>query len=278
MNVHALSATLCILAAVVVHASDTIPRDAPLPDAQQIKQRVLETERKARKDKENYLCAVHEESEELDANGKLKKSETREIEQFFVNGQQIEHTLSKDGKTLTGDAAKKEQEKVDKEVKKFSDPKQVNKAEQEDEKQADMLLRALRFTNGHRDFVNGRSIVSFDLSGDPNFKPKSLEEKLAQSLMGKIKVDEETGELTDLHVTTDHDIKVFGFLGNLKKGFQFHMNQERQPDGVWIPTFVAGNGGARALFMNRQFRFLEKTSRCRLFNVESTVTVGVPKQ
>ncbi len=276
MRIQALLASIYLLSASA-NATDTIPKEAPLPDPQQFKERVIATERKAQKDKENYLCSVYEENEELDAKGNLKKRETREIEQFFVHGQQIDHTLSKDGKPLTGDAAKKEQEKVDKEVKKFSDPKQVQKAEQEDEKQADMLLRALRYTNGHRDAVNGRSIVSYDLSGDPNFKPKSLEEKVAQSLVGKIKVDEETGELTDLQVTTDHDIKVLGFMGNLKKGFQFHLIQERQPDGVWIPIFAAGNGGARALFMNRQFRFLEKTNRCRLFNVESTTTFGEVK-
>jgi hypothetical protein len=262
---------------VTASAADNAAPDAPLPDAQQIKDRVFANERKARKDKENYLCEVHEENEEFDSNGSLKKKETRDIEQFFVNGQEISHLLSKDGRPLTGDAARKEQEKVDKEVKKFSDLKQVSKADQEDEKQADMLLRALRYTNGRRNSENGRSVISYDLSGDPNFRPRNLEEKVAQALVGKIRVDEQTGELTDLQVTTDRDIKVFGFVGNLKKGFQFRLIQERQPDGVWIPTYVAGNGTGRALFMSRQVRFLSKTNHCHLYNVDSTSTVADPK-
>ena len=253
------------------------PSAEPLPDARQLKDRVIATEKKAEKDKERYLCDVNEESDEFDNNGSLKKHRSREMEQFFVNGQEISHVLARDGKTLTGDDEKKEQDRVNKEVRKFSDPKQVKKAEQEDEKQAEILLRALRYTNGHREYRVGRSIVVYDLSGDPDFHPKSLEEKLAQALSGRAWVDEETGELLELRVLTDHDIKVFGFVGNLKKGFQFHLTQQRQPDGVWIPNFIEGNGNGRALFFSRGFRFKVKTDRCRLYNVDSSTGAITPK-
>lgn len=261
---------------VTVAAAENIPPDAPMPDPRQLKERILETERKAIKDKERYLCEVHEETDEADPNGKPKKHTTSESEQFYVNGQEIEHILSKDGQALSGGAAKKEQERVDKEVKKYSDPKQVKKAEQEEEKDAELFLTALRYTNGRRDYRDGRAVLSYDMSGDPNFHPKKLEEQLAHALTGRISVDEESGELMDLRVATDHDIKILGFVGNLKKGFQFHMTQKRQPDGVWMADLAEGNGSARALFVHRNFRFLERTDRCRLYNVDTTSATVPP--
>jgi hypothetical protein len=259
-----------------IAAAENIPPNAPLPDPRQIKDRVLETERKAMKDKERYLCEVHEETDEADAKGKPLKHTSTDSEQFYVNGQEIDHTLSKDGQALSGGAEKKEQERVDKEVKKYSDPKQVKKAEQEEEKDAELFLKALRYTNGRRDYLDGRAVLSYDMSGDPNFHPRKLEEQFAHALTGHISVDEESGELMDLRVATDHDIKILGFVGNLKKGFQFHMSQKRQPDGVWMADLVEGNGSARALFFNRNLRFLGRTNRCRLYNVDATSTAAPP--
>jgi hypothetical protein len=261
---------------VVIAAAENIPPNTPLPDPRQLKDRVLNTERKAIKDKERYLCHVYEESDEADANGKPKKHTTSESEEFYVNGQEIDHKLSKDGHPLTGDAAKKEQERVDREVKKFSDPKQVKKAEQEDEKEAELFLKALRYTNGRRDYREGRAVLTYDMSGDPDFHPRKLEEQFAHALTGHVSLDEESGELMDLQVTTDHDIKIFGFIANVKKGFQFHLSQKRQPDGVWIANLVEGNGSARALFFNRNFRFLARTDHCRLYNVDATSTAAPP--
>ena len=172
------------------------PAAPPLPDARQLKDRVMASEKKAEKDKERYLCDVHEESDEFDSNGHLQKHRSREMEQFFVNGQEINHVLARDGKTLTGDDEKKEQSRQQR-GEEVQRPKQVKKAEQEDEKQAEILLKALRYTNGHREYRAGRSLVVYDLSGDPDFHPKSLEEKVAQSLNGRVWVDEETGELLE---------------------------------------------------------------------------------
>lgn len=273
-----LSVTAAGLLVVCASQGQDIPSNKPLPDPRQMKDRVLETERKSAKEKERYLCEVQTETDELDGSGKLKKHTTEESEQFYVNGQEIDHTLSKDGKPLNGDAAKKEQDRVNKQVRKYSDPKQVKKAQQEEDKQAELFLKALRYTNGRRDYRDGRAVVSYDLSGDPSFHPKSLEEKFAQALTGRISIDEESGELIDLRVSTDHDIKILGFVGTVKKGFQFHLTQKRQSDGVWIVDLVEGSGFGRALFLNRGVRFRASANHCRLYNVDATSTTGAPQK
>ncbi|MGC2658399.1 MAG: hypothetical protein WA324_10630 [Bryobacteraceae bacterium] len=215
----------------------------------------------------------------MNANGGIKKHKTERREQFFVNGQMIEHTLAKDGEDLKGSDAKKEQERVDKEVKKFSDPKQVQKVEAQDEKQAEMFIRAQRFQNGRRQMRDGRSTIVYDLSGDPAFHPKSIEERVAQAAAGRIWVDEQSGVPIEFQIHLDHDVKIGGgLLANLHKGFSIHTVQERQPDGVWLTKVVEGRGDARAaLFLHPRFQFKQSTERCHLFNVETEETRGDPK-
>jgi hypothetical protein len=245
-----------------------------LPNGAAIKQRVLASWRNSEKALENYSCTVHEQNDELKADGSLQKRKSSVKEQFFVNGIQVEHTLARDGQPLSTSAAKKEQERVDKEVKKYSDPETAEKARKKDEKQADLFLHALRLENGRREIHNGRSTLLYDLSGDPAFHARKLEERFAQALVGRIAVDEESGTPSELRFETGRDIKIAaGVLGNLRKGFWLHITQQRQPDGVWIAQQVEGSGEARALFLHARFRFRQELEKCHLFSVETRESI-----
>ena len=252
--------------------------DDPLPDAKQMKERLLKSLQRSEDALENYSCTVREQNDELNSDGAVKKHQSSLTEQFFVNRIQIEHTLERDGKPLSAEAAKKEQQRVDKEVKRFSDKAQAEKAEKHDERQADIFLRALRITNGRRERREGRSTLVYDLSGDPNFRPHKLEERFAQALTGKIALDEESGTPVDLRFETKQDVKIGGgLLANLHKGFWLHLTQQRQPDGIWIMKELQGSGDARAaLFVHARFRFQQKLEQCHLFSVDTQQKVHAP--
>jgi len=243
-----------------------------------MKQRVLKSLRQSEDALERYSCLVRDQSEELNSDGSLKKRRSSVKEQFFVNQIEIEHTIERDGKPLSASDAKKEQDRVDREVKKFSDKEEAEKAQVKDEKQADMFLRALQLTDAKREQRNGRSTFIYRLSGDPAFKPKKLEERLAQALTGTIAVDEETGMPLDVRFETMRDVKIgAGLLVNLHKGFWLHLAQERQPDGVWLTKEVQGSGEARAaLFVHARFRFKEELEKCHLFSVTTQQSTSAP--
>ena len=242
-----------------------------VPDGRQIKQHVLNSLHQSEKTLENYSCLVREQSDELNSDGSVSKHRSSLKEQFFVNGIEISHTLEKDGEALGSGDAKKEQARVDKEVKKYSDRQQAEKAQAHDEKQVDMFLRALRFSNGRRTQIDGRNTLVYDLSGDPDFRPRKLEERFAQALTGRIWIDEETGTPVEMKLSTTRDLKIGGgLLVNLHKGFWLHLKQQRQPDGAWITKEVAGSGDARAaLFVHARFRFKEDLDKCHLFSVST---------
>jgi hypothetical protein len=246
--------------------------NAPLPSASELKNRVLANLKKSETEQERYVCKTVNEIDETDKNGNVKKRQIEGRDMFFVNGQEIDELTSKNGKRLNADQQKKEAERVRKKIEKDSDMKYVAKKDVDNEKQLDMLLHMLRYTNGHRVDRGGRSTLAYDLSGDPSVHPKSVEETFLHDMSGTIEVDEHTGELVDLNARLDHDVKVGGgLLASLHKGLWIHVRQQRYPDGVWLPELLEGNGDARAaLFFHPYFKFRDTMNGCALTSVTTS--------
>ena len=253
-----------------------IDRNAPMPSAAQLKQRVLNNLKKSEAEQERYVCKTTRENEETDKNGNVKKRQVKQYDMFFVNGQEIDELKSKDGKPLNVGQQKQEAERIQKQIQKDSDVTFVAKKDADNAKQIDMLLHMLRFTKGHRIDLRGRVTLAYDLSGDPHVHPKGVEETFLHNMVGNIQVDEATGELVDLNARLDHDVKIGGgLLANLHKGFWIHVSQQRYPDGVWLPKLVEGNGDARAaLFFHPYFRFKQTINGCVLTNVSTSTNAS----
>ena len=259
-------------------AACLVPGETPLPSVQELKTRALINMKKSEKALEKYSCIVNEQIDELRGDGSVKSHHTKKQERFYVNGTEINHVLAKGGKPLADSDAEKEQERVDKEVKKYSDPTQVQKKEAEREKQTNTFVAALRFENEHREMRKGRNTIVYDLSGNPNFHPKNIEGTFAQALAGKIWLDEETGTPVELRIRIDHDVKIGGgLLANVHEGSRFYLVQQRQPDGAWVIKSLGGDGDARAaLFLHPRFRFRQELDECRLFSVDAKETARHP--
>ncbi len=269
----------CSIGLFLVYRLSLNAADRPFPNAQELKPRLLASMKKSERDLENYSCMVRTESDEFNGNGTVKKHDSKQEERFYLNGVPIGHLLVKNGKPLAGSDAKKEQDRVNYEVRKYSDPKQAEKRHEEGERQVDMFLRAQRLLHARREIRNGRSTLVYDLEGDPNFRPKKLEERFAQALTGKLWMDEESTAPVELRGYTEKDIKIGGgLIANLHKGFQIHFLQQRESDGTWIVKAVEGDGEARAvLFLHPRFHFKEEMSNCHLFSVDTQQKVSAPE-
>jgi hypothetical protein len=252
---------------------------AALPDAKQLIERALATEKATYSQRENYLCELHAQRDELDSHGNLKKKHSEDEEEFFVNGHQIDHTLAKDGQALSSSDARKEQERVDKEVKKYSDPSQKVKEESEEQKRIESVLRMMQFNNERRETVNGRPTIDFDITGNLAAQPQDLNDRFVQAMQGTLQLDEATGQLVDLNIRSVKDVKIAGgLIASLHKGFWLHLHQVQHPDGVWLPDLAEGSGDARAaLFLHPYFRFHQTEGDCHLYGVSTTQTVAEPK-
>jgi len=250
----------------------------PLPDPQLMKQRALARMKQEEKDLERYSCTVDEIEDDLNADLSVKRTQTRRYERFFVNGQQIDHLLEKDGKELAGNEAKKEQQRTDKEVRKYSDKKNVEKIQDENAKQLNTFMRALRYKNGRRETRETGPVIVYDMAGDPAFKATNVEERFAKALIGTIWLDEKTGNPAEVYFKTSQDVKFAGGLVfSLHKGFHLHLEMQRVAEGDWIMKAVDLQGdGTAMLFMHPRFRDRQTVSKCRIYSVESQSVVSPP--
>lgn len=270
-----IAATLCAIAfpALGIPAAARA-QTAPLPNPHQLFERALANEKKLAAEQERYECRVTSDTVETDKHGNVKKETVTVQQQFYVNGVPIERTLSKNGKDLTPDQARKEDERVMKETIKYSDKATAQKEAAKQEHEAEDILSAMMLNGGRREKINNRSVLLYNIVPNPNFKPKNLEQRFAAAMQGTISVDEKTGQVIDLNIKSVKSLKIAGgLLASIDKGFWLHAHNQEQPDGVWLNDLTEGSGDARALlFMHPYFRFKQTTGSCHLYTATATQT------
>lgn len=248
------------------------PSDAPLPDPYRLMQAALANEKKLADEQERYECRVTSDGAELDKNGKVKHDTLEVKEQFYVNGVQVERTLSKNGKDLTPEQTHKEDERVMKETVKYSNKATAAKEAAKQDQQAQDMMAAMVLTNGRRQSGNGRNFLLYDIVPNPKFQPRNMNQRFASVMQGSISLDEQTGEMIDLNIRSIKDLKIAGgVVASLHKGFWLHLHNTPQPDGIWLNDLSEGTGDARALlFIHPYFRFKEVTDNCHLYTTSAT--------
>ena len=143
-----ISIIVIVAAAAIARAESST---APLPDPHALLQRALANEKKLDAQRERYSCRLTEEAIELDSKGKVKKTTTEVKEQFFVNGIAVEHTLAKNGKDLSPDEMRKEDQRVLKKTVKYSSQENAKKEIDKQNQQIEDALTAMQLANGRRE-------------------------------------------------------------------------------------------------------------------------------
>ena len=172
--------------------------DRPLPDIPTLMRAVEVNQRASEAIEKDYMYRSVQTAEETDGHGGVKKTETNEYEIFWVNGVPVHRMTKKNGKELSEDEQKKENEHIDKEVAKAKE-----RRAKADEKGADSgprgeemvtvsrLLELGSFTNARREQLNGRDTIVVDYTGDPKAKTKNRFEEVIRDMAGTAWVDEQ---------------------------------------------------------------------------------------
>jgi hypothetical protein len=221
---------------------------APLPDAPTLLREVEKHQRQLDKTRENYTFRSIQTVRQLDKKGGVKKIETEEREVFFVNRHRIQRLVRKNGKDLTPDEAKKEQQRVEKEAQKYSQPGQEDK--DRDEITVSRLLEIVSFSNPRRVRLNGRNTVVFDFVGDPHAKTHGRDEEALKKISGTIWIDEADREVSRMSATLQDNYHVgFGLLASVAKGSNLVFDQALVRNEVWLPTAIELHLQAKALLV-----------------------------
>jgi hypothetical protein len=239
-----LLVSLACLAPSTLGASDP----AALPDAATMLREVEAHQKQLDKVREDYTFRSVETTRQLDSSGNTKKVETEEHEVFFVNGHRVQKLVRKDGKDLSPDQARKEQDRVNKEVLKISQP--GYRDPDKDEITVSRLLQIVTFSRPRRVQLNGRDTIAFDFAGDPHAKTHGRDEEALKKVSGTIWIDEADREVSRMSATLDENYHVgFGLLASVAKGSNMVFDQALIRNEAWLPTAIALHLQARAFLV-----------------------------
>src|SRR6195256_974655 len=245
-----------------------------LPDLKALFKEIDENQKAIDKLRENYAGTRSEEESEYDKTGKISKRELHEYSFFYLRGHEVSTLVKKDGKPLSEEEQKKENEKVQKEI------QDIQKRDAKKEAVGiETFLRACQFVNPRRERFRGQDVLVFDFEPNPDFKPHKLAEKVVHELAGVIWIDEKTRDVARLEAYFVGDFRFGGgVIANLQKGTSFVFEQAYINNEVWLPTYEEAHIGVRVLLV-RAFKVNEITrySDYRKFNVESIAAIAKPK-
>ncbi len=234
-------------------ASDTQAQQAastPIPDIHQLMREVREHQKNLEKVIENYTYSTSLTVQDLDSKGQVTKTETKELEEFFVNGQQIGRVVRKDGKPLSDEEQAKETERVTKAVEKAEKPKQEDPKKDDQVISLSKVLEVADVRNPRRETYRGRPTFVFDFVGRKDFKAHNVSEDVSKKLQGTVWIDEADRIVAHLDVSLNDNFHVAGgLLANIERGSNFHFDQGPVNGEVWLQTGFDATMQARILLV-----------------------------
>ncbi|MEO6909653.1 MAG: hypothetical protein ABI158_01865 [Edaphobacter sp.] len=273
---------------LVSSRDDAISRDAdevrPLPDTSVLMHEVETRQKAAETIQKDYLYHAADTIEELNGQGRVKKTRIREYDVFWTEGVPIHKLTSKDGKELSADGQRKELERIDKVVAKAREKRAKADAKGQttdpygnEEITVSRFLELGSFSNARRIKLNGRDTIAVDYAGNPQAKTRNRMEAVIRDMVGTVWVDEEDRALAKIE---GHFLNTFkigaGLVVNIQKGTNFSLEQRKINNEVWLPARIEGHGAARAFLLfkfNGSFREID--SDYRKFKVTTTILPGV---
>jgi hypothetical protein len=262
-------------------AADSAASDLnrPLPDIPILMHEVEAQQRASEAIQKNYVYRSVETLLESNSHG-VKKTEVNQYDVLWINGVQVRRLLMKNGKELSEDERKKEDERLDKESARMRERRDRAEAagrqtspRGDEEVTVSRILELGRFSNAHRVVLHGRDTIVVDYTGDRNAKPRNSFENVIRDLVGTVWVDEQDHAIAKLQGHFVDNFKIGGgLLVNIHKGFRFSMEQVRVNNEVWFPASVSADGSARILlFRNVNGSIRVADSDYRKFKTDSTI-------
>lgn len=251
-------------------AASQNPAQAPLPDIRDLMRQVQEHQRKLDQVRENYTYTSYQVVQDVDSNGQVKKTETSEYEDFFVNGHVIERKVKANDKPLDDNAQRKETERVTKQVEKAQKTPR-DKPLEGPSISISRLLDIMDVRNERRELYRGDPTIVFDFIGRKDAKTHGFAEDASKKLQGTIWINEADRQVAHLEVSfIDNFRMVGGILATVQKGSSFRFDQAKVNGEIWLPTGAEGTMQARVLLLkNLRQRFRERNYDYKRFKVDA---------
>lgn len=251
---------------------------ASLPDPATLLKKVQGNQEKLEAARRDYIS--RRKDVEFDEQGRLKSSDVREYDVYFIGHWEIDRLVSKGGKPLSEEEKRKQDEDVRKQEAKTREiiAKEASGEDPgKDTITAGRFLAADRFYNLRRVTYEGREVYAMDFSPRPDFKPHSLLDRLLNAMGGTVWIDEQAEQAVRLEARFLQGVKVGGgLIGSLQKGGNVVLEYKFVNGEVWMPSYAEFHLGGRLLFIHKSVNGTFAYSDYRKFRVDTKVLDSVP--
>jgi hypothetical protein len=264
--VESVVASGLVLAFCLVPGAAGARADAPLPEANALLQGLAERQRAHEEAVNKFTSEMHEVEEQLDKNGAVKKSVTRDYEVFYVQGRRVKRQVAENGVAYTPERLAKEDKEVQKRIKQILARKAAGKS---DGTPLSAVLARFDFRSVAREDVEGRPAIVLEFTPLPG--KRDLEGDWAlRKLGGRIWVDELDREIVRAELQNTSKIKVgLGLLASVST-FRYGAQFREVEDGVWLPVRLETQAAGRlALVKGFSVRTTQTYDSYRRFQVDT---------
>jgi hypothetical protein len=254
-------------------------------DPRELVRRSIEQEQLGWVRMQDYTWHANSVERHLDSHDKVESTKRESWETLILNGEPYRRMLERDGKPLSAEEQRNEQEKLDRETKKLE--KQTPAEKQHRLEQAnDRRKRDFAFLSEIPDLfdlkLEGESIVDgkpvWIVSGAPRpgAQPKSHDARLLLKVRGRMWIDKATYQWVKVEAETTAVISWGLFLARLAPGAKMVFEQTPVND-LWLPKRLFVSGSGRVALLKRLIEDQEiRWSNYKRFSVESKMVSEEP--
>ncbi|HEX6895574.1 MAG TPA: hypothetical protein VF146_09885 [Bryobacteraceae bacterium] len=229
---------------------------APLgaQDAREIVRKSVELDQANWLRMKDYTWTATETERGLDSKGQAKSERTNQWETVVLYGEPHRRMLERDGKPLTPDQQRKEQQKLDTAVAKLARETDAQRerrlAEQEKQREKDRdFLREVtdlyELKIEGEDKIDGQDVWVISATPKPGYVPKRRDARPLLKIQGRIWIDKREYQWVRIEAETTGTISYGLFLARLNAGAKLLFEQTRINDEVWLPKFERVSGSGR---------------------------------
>ena len=250
-------------------------------DAREIVRKSVELDQANWLRMKDYVWMAHSTERHFDGNGKVRSEDKSAWETVMLDGQPYRRMLERNGRTLSPDEQRKEQEKLDKSAAKLAGetPEQKQRRLADYEKQRRRERGFLREIPDAYDLrIEGETQVDGDdvwvIAGTPKagYQPKDRDAKTFPKIRGKIWIDKTNYQWVRVEAETTGTIAFGVVLARLNPGARLIFEQSRVGDVLWLPKRLYLRGAGRVALLKKIAMEQEITwSNYRKFQVDSKI-------
>jgi len=249
------------------------------PDVNAVVRKALSSEIARQQKLANYTWEETTIEKTFDQKGKSLGSHTKTFENLILDGSEYRRLVQEDGKPLSADRARKEQEKMDREIAKRkaeSESQRRHRVEEQAKKRQEAVrfreevLSAFNFSLAGEESIKG--VDSWKVQAEPKrgFVGQSRQGKMVLGkIHGSMWISKSDSDLLKIDAETIDKITFGGFLASLSAGSHIGLEMMRVNSELWHPETISIGINARALWKRVNVEVEVAFRNFRKFKTES---------